>query len=74
MILSSFVTPHIHLSILFPVPSTTPMYLPVHQCWSYYCSVHLPLSDLHVDSPYRITFQTLSSSSSTRNLNDYCIN
>ena len=26
------------------------MSLPVHQCWSYHCTVHLPL-DLHVHSP-----------------------
>ena len=56
--LTSFVTPHIHRSI--PISATSnlffqcllqrPCLCPVYQCWSYHCSVHLPL-DLHVHSP-----------------------
>ena len=56
LILSSFVTPHIHrshfcdLQFLFLCLLQRPCLCPVHQCWSYHCSVHLPL-DLHVHSP-----------------------
>ena len=59
LILSSFVTPHIHRRILISATSNTFIFLcllqrpcicPVHQCCSYHCSVHLPI-DLHVNFP-----------------------
>ena len=57
LILSSFITAHIHRSILIFAASNlfscaffnAHVSAPAHQCWSYHCSVHIPL-DLHVHS------------------------
>ena len=59
LFLSSLVTPHIHRSILISATSNlfSCAFVNAHvsvqytnQCWSYHCSVHLPL-DIHVHYP-----------------------
>ena len=46
------------LQFIFLCLLQCPCLCPVHQCWSYHCSVHLPL-DLHVHSPAHNTPDTL---------------
>ena len=85
LILSSFLTPHIHRNIRISVTSNLcaihcPCLCPVHQCWSYHCSVHTPSPWPSRSFSSQTTLQTLSSSSSTHSalqvlpsVDDFCV-